>query len=179
MLKDLIRKDKNKKVLLGSSLLILVSALTYPFATERVIISKGDIEKNLENKDYYEKILDYTNYKLGEMNVTFIERYRDDIKLTSVYKESDNDLEKLRKIVNYINEYSYNDLQNDPNLLKEYGGNCQAKTLLANQYFNELAWESDIVTQPGHMYNKVKVNGDWYKLDLTYNTLERIKNKNE
>lgn len=179
MLKDLIRKDKNKKILIASSLLIFVSVITYPLATERILITTGDIEKYLSSKDYYEKILDYTNYSMGNLNITFVERYRDDVELVSVYKETDNDMEKLRKIVNSINEYSYNDLQNDPKLLSEYGGNCQAKTLLADQYFNQLGWESDIVTEPGHMYNKVKVDGSWYTLDLTYNTLERMNNKNE
>ena len=176
MLKNLLKNEKQRKIVIASSGLILASVIAYPFLTEKIIISSGDVEKYLSSKDYYNEILDYTNYKMGNINVTFMERFNsDEIELENIYESKDSNMEKLRKVINYINEYKYNDFQNDPRLLKEYGGNCQAKSLLAEEYFKSLNWESELVTTTDHMYNRVKVDDTWYKLDLTYNVLEKEK----
>lgn len=168
-------KVKRSKLIIIAGV-ILAIPLTYSLSTgELYIHANDDLEKYLSTKEHYENILNYTNYNMGNLNITFVDRYKPINKLPEVYEFTDSDEDKLRKIINYLNRYPYNDIQNDPSLLEEYGGNCQAKSLLAKNYFDKENWSNELVYTEDHMYNRVKINDNWYTLDLTENILKREK----
>lgn len=149
--------------------------LSQHYTGQFYIVKGEDIESYLESKPKYEEILNYTNYKLGETNICFASRYNREPLIYNIIDSKCSDRDNVRNIINYLNDFEYNEIQNDPTLLDEFGGNCQAKSLLAQDYFKELGLENEIIYTTDHMYNKVKIDEDFYKIDLTYNTMTKEK----
>lgn len=173
-------KEKREKVLkyslIGSSAVVGITGLLLlsQYYTGEFYINKAEnIEDYLASEPKYVEVLNYTNYKLGDTNICFTARYKREPLMLNVINSRDTDRDNVRNIINFINEFEYNELQNDPTLLDEFGGNCQAKSLLARDYFNELGLENNIVYTEDHMYNRVKIDKDYYKIDLTYNTMTK------
>lgn len=78
----------------------------------------------------------------------------------------------LDNILEAIGQLNYNENQNNPDKIEEYGGNCQAYTLLLDAYCKQNSIESKIFYSTNHMYNRVKIDNVWYKLDLTKGIME-------
>lgn len=140
----------------------------------KVYICTGNIDTYLADKGY-ENILSYKVLNYRKFHLVYVNRYKGLKEYEDLFKDSDSDEVKLNAICNYINNFSYNEDQHDPQLMGLYGGNCQAKSLMAKDYFdignmeNELILSKDLT----HMYNKVKISGQWYKLDLTEGKIQK------
>lgn len=81
--------------------------------------------------------------------------------------------ELFNTILDTVGDLNYVEAQNDPRLIETSGGNCQAYTLLLDAYFKKYGFVHDIVFSDTHMYNKVKVNEIWYKVDYVNNIMEQ------
>lgn len=105
-----------------------------------------------------------------------------DFIITDSYNPNKSDLKTIQKgksqantldnILEAIGQVNYNETQNNPDKIEEYGGNCQAYTLLLDAYCKDNNIESKIFYSTNHMYNRVKIDNVWYKLDLTKGIME-------
>lgn len=105
-----------------------------------------------------------------------------DFIVSDIYDSSKSNLEDIKtgkmeaitfdNIMDAIGKVNYNETQNDPNLVAEYGGNCQAYSLLLDAYCKENNIESKLYYTSNHMYNQVHLDNIWYKVDITKGIME-------
>ncbi|MFC9542839.1 transglutaminase domain-containing protein [Lysinibacillus sp. NPDC056959] len=99
--------------------------------------------------------------------------------VASIDKQSLSDVEKVRAVNDYIvANTAYTDQTNSSphsayTVLAEHGGVCQGYALLAHSMLQKLGIETKYIVgyvgQEGHAWNLVKLNGQWYHLDTTWN----------
>lgn len=157
-------------------LLILIFIVSSICCYGKVYICKGNINSFLADK-HYETILGYKKYDYKDFHLVLVNRYDGLEEYEDLFDKSDSDDVKFNSICNYINRFKYNENQHDPQLLGLYGGNCQAKSLMARDYFNLAELDNELILSNDltHMHNRVKVNNTWYDLDLTEGTIEEYK----
>lgn len=137
-------------------------------ASSNLSVTFGDdIEKCLSNKTYYSHIYNYKYISLGKFNICRMCIYDDRIPKGCELEFSNNDMDNVVKIINILNQVTYVEDQPNPAVAFEYGGNCQAITLLAHSYFNKANIKNNIVVTRNHMYNTIEINGKLYKVDIT------------
>ena len=164
------RLSKVKRVLIvfGSGALIICSiGLGYCLYTGSLIITnQPNIEKVMKDKfgEDYVYVIDYTRYHSGNLNIVFPIIVRDKMELKPI-KGKDH-MTLVENIIKEINTYEYNVNQSNPHLVKEHGGNCQAKSLLFKAYADENGLPNRIVYTKTHMYNEVEIGSKWYVVDL-------------
>lgn len=159
---------KKTLIVFGSGVLIVGGiSLAYCLHTGSLIITRNsDIERAMQDKlgEEYIYVIDYTRYHSGDLNIVFPIIVRDKMELKPI-KDS-NQMTLVENIIKEINTYDYNVNQSNPHLVKQHGGNCQAKSLLFKAYADENGLENKIVYTKTHMYNEVKIGNDWYVVDL-------------
>ncbi len=106
-----------------------------------------------------------------EMNVQEI--------IAKISKGSMTEVEKVRAVNDYIvANTAYTDQTNSSphsayTVLAEHGGVCQGYALLAHSMLQKLGIETKYIVgyvgQEGHAWNLVKLDGQWYHLDTTWN----------
>lgn len=121
------------------------------------------------------RILNCKIYNIGALDLLVADRYSPR-GLTEVTRGK-NETETFNNILNTIGGFTYNESQNNPSNIKSDGGNCQAISLLIEAYCNKMNITSTIMYTPKHMYNKIKLDGVYYKVDLTKSIMEVIKDE--
>jgi len=99
--------------------------------------------------------------------------------VASIDKQSLSDVDKVRAVNDYIvSNTAYTDQTNSSphsayTVLAEHGGVCQGYALLAHSMLQKLGIETKYIVgyvgQEGHAWNLVKLDGQWYHLDTTWN----------
>ncbi|WP_240518329.1 MULTISPECIES: transglutaminase domain-containing protein [unclassified Lysinibacillus] len=99
--------------------------------------------------------------------------------VASIDKQSLSNVEKVRAVNDYIvANTAYTDQTNSSphsayTVLAEHGGVCQGYALLAHSMLQKLGIETKYIVgyvgQEGHAWNLVKLDGQWYHLDTTWN----------
>ncbi|GAA0101630.1 hypothetical protein UT300012_23450 [Paraclostridium bifermentans] len=141
--------------------------LGYYLHTGSLIITKqSDAEKAIQDKlgSEYVYVIDYTRYHSGDINLIFPIIVKDEMKLKSI--QGSTSMSVVENIINEINSYDYNVNQSNPHLIKEHGGNCQAKSLLFKAYADKYDIKNKVVYTKTHMYNEVEIGDKWYVVDL-------------
>lgn len=164
-------------VLLFTIIILTLSICFYG----KIYVCKGNINSYLADKQY-ETILGYrTLCSYNDFHLVKVNRYNGLKEYEDLFDKSDSDDVKFNSICNYINRFKYNENQHDPQLIGLYGGNCQAKSLMARDYFNLADLDNELILSKDltHMYNRVKVNNIWYDLDLTEGTIQEYTKKGQ
>lgn len=99
--------------------------------------------------------------------------------VTTLNKSTKTDVEKVKAVNDYIvSNTAYTDnTKASPHsaytVLAERGGVCQGYALLAHSMLQKLGIETQYIVgyvgQEGHAWNLVKLDGQWYHLDTTWN----------
>lgn len=166
-LKKLSRVKKTLIVLGSGALIVGGISLGYCLHSGALIITTdSNIEKAMQNKlgEDYVYVIDYTRYHSGNLNIIFPIIVRDKMELKSV--KGKDQMALVENIIKEINTYDYNVNQSNPHLVKQHGGNCQAKSLLFKAYADENKLNNRIVYTKTHMYNEVEIGSKWYVVDL-------------
>lgn len=174
-------KVKIKKIIKRVSIVIvgtLVCMTIYLTSTNKLLISFSEndalvlIEDRLNSDSA--RVIDYVHYSLGKLNLVLPVIVKPITDLKDLNVNDKDDLEIVKAIIGEINNYNYTHLQSNPHLLKSSGGNCQAKSLTFQAYANKYNLRNGIVTEPGHMYNRVSIDGEVYEVDLVKNRFSKI-----
>lgn len=99
--------------------------------------------------------------------------------VASIDKQSLSDVDKVRAVNDYIvaNTAYTDQTTSSPHsaytVLAEHGGVCQGYALLAHSMLQKLGIETKYIVgyvgKEGHAWNLVKLDGQWYHLDTTWN----------
>lgn len=123
-------------------------------------------EHPLNSKSYYDYVYDYISISFGKLNIVWRLIYNGKIPKGCELEFGDNQMDNVVKIVNLLNQITYVEKQPNPNIAFEYGGNCQAISLLANAYLNKAGIDNKLSVKRDHMYNTLTIDGKLYKLDI-------------
>ena len=110
-------------------------------------------------------------------------------KALSEVDSSMNDIQKALTLHDYICDIStYPDISTDNKEIYHsaygvfYDGNavCAGYTLAYSYLMHELGIESEYVSSSGmqHAWNKIKIDGNWYNIDITYDNFDLIEAEN-
>lgn len=119
--------------------------------------------------DEYPYILNCKIVNLGMADLLLATKYKD-LSLPK-FGYSGTEQERFSRLLNTVNIYKYNEDQNNPDLIKKYGGNCQAMSLLLATTCKKNGIECKIDYNDTHMWNLVKLENIWYRVDLTKNEM--------
>ena len=124
------------------------------------------------------KVFGEQSYLMTPEESAFVEMNVQEV-VASIDKQSLSDVEKVRAVNDYIvANTSYTDQTNSSphsayTVLAEHGGVCQGYALLAHSMLQKLGIETKYIVgyvgQEGHAWNLVKLDGQWYHLDTTWN----------
>lgn len=141
------------------------------------LLFSDNIEDGLKNKSYYSHIYDYTSISLGNIHLCYRKVFNDKIPKGCELEFTQNQMDNVVKIINILNQISYVEDQSDPNIAFEYGGNCQAISLLAHAYLDDAGIKNEIIIVKSHMYNTIYLENRVYKLDATNSIFKEINNE--
>ncbi|MGE7691771.1 transglutaminase domain-containing protein [Lysinibacillus sp. NPDC097214] len=124
------------------------------------------------------KIFGEQSYLMTPEQSAFVEMNVQEV-VASIHKKSLSDVETVRAVNDYIvANTAYTDQTNSSphsayTVLAEHGGVCQGYALLAHSMLQKLGIETKYIVgyvgQEGHAWNLVKLDGQWYHLDTTWN----------
>ncbi|MFJ7733286.1 transglutaminase domain-containing protein [Lysinibacillus sp. NPDC097231] len=153
----------------------------YENAIKRDDYVYGHISKHSIRFEYGRKtatIFGEQSYLMTPEQAAYVEMNVQEI-VASINKNALNDVEKVRAINDYIvANTAYTDQTNSSphsayTVLSEHGGVCQGYALLAHSMLQKLGIETKYIVgyvgQEGHAWNLVKLGGQWYHLDTTWN----------
>lgn len=153
----------------------------YENAIKRDDYVYGHISKHSIRFEYGRKtakIFGEQSYLMTPEQASFVEVNVQEI-VASINKKSLSDVEKVRAVNDYIvANTAYTDQTNSSphsayTVLAEHGGVCQGYALLAHSMLQKLGIETKYIIgyvgQEGHAWNLVKLDGQWYHLDTTWN----------
>ncbi|GAB0171446.1 transglutaminase domain-containing protein [Lysinibacillus sp. CTST325] len=153
----------------------------YEKAIKRDDYVYGHISKHSIRFEYGRKtakIFGEQSYLMTPEQAAFVEMNVQEI-VASINKKSLSDVEKVRAVNDYIvANTAYTDQTNSSphsayTVLAEHGGVCQGYALLAHSMLQKLGIETKYIVgyvgQEGHAWNLVKLDGQWYHLDTTWN----------
>ncbi|MEB2281560.1 DUF5050 domain-containing protein [Lysinibacillus xylanilyticus] len=153
----------------------------YENAIKRDDYVYGHISKHSIRFEYGRKtakIFGEQSYLMTPEQASFVEMNVQEI-VASINKKSLSDVEKVRAVNDYIvANTAYTDQTNSSphsayTVLAEHGGVCQGYALLAHSMLQKLGIETKYIVgyvgQEGHAWNLVKLGGQWYHLDTTWN----------
>jgi len=153
----------------------------YENAIKRDDYVYGHISKHSIRFEYGRKtakIFGEQSYLMTPEQAAFVEMNVQEI-VASINEKSLSDVEKVRAVNDYIvANTAYTDQTNSSphsayTVLAEHGGVCQGYALLAHSMLQKLGIETKYIVgyvgQEGHAWNLVKLDGQWYHLDTTWN----------
>lgn len=118
------------------------------------------------------------SYLMTPEQAAYVEMNVQDI-LESIAESSMSDVEKVKAVNDYIVSHTAytSDTKSSPHsaytVLAERGGVCQGYALLAHSMLQKLGIETQYIVgyvgEIGHAWNLVKLGGQWYHLDTTWN----------
>ena len=141
----------------------------------------GHISKHAIRYEYNKKaatIYGEQSYLMTPEQATYVEMNVQDI-LASIVNSSMSDVAKVKAVNDYIvSQTAYtSETKSSPHsaytVLAERGGVCQGYALLAHSMLQKLGIETQYIVgyvgEVGHAWNLVKLGGQWYHLDTTWN----------
>lgn len=153
----------------------------YNNAIERDDYVYGHVSKHSIRYEYGRNkatIFGEQSYLMTSEQAAFVEMNVQEI-INKISKDSMTEVEKVRAVNDYIvANTAYTDQTNSSphsayTVLAEHGGVCQGYALLAHSMLQKLGIETKYIVgyvgQEGHAWNLVKLDGQWYHLDTTWN----------
>lgn len=153
----------------------------YNNAIERDDYVYGHVSKHSIRYEYGRNkatIFGEQSYLMTPEQAAFVEMNVQEI-ISKISKDSMTEVEKVRAVNDYIvANTAYTDQTNSSphsayTVLAEHGGVCQGYALLAHSMLQKLGIETKYIVgyvgQEGHAWNLVKLDGQWYHLDTTWN----------
>ncbi len=153
----------------------------YDRAIKRDDYVYGHISKHSIRYEYGKKVATIygeQSYLMTPEQAAYVEMNVQEI-VTTLNKSAKSDVEKVKAVNDYIvSNTAYTDnTKASPHsaytVLAEHRGVCQGYALLAHSMLQKLGIETQYIVgyvgQEGHAWNLVKLNGQWYHLDTTWN----------
>ncbi|MFJ7669388.1 transglutaminase domain-containing protein [Lysinibacillus sp. NPDC097195] len=153
----------------------------YDNAIKRDDYVYGHISKHSIRYEYgakSAKIIGQQSYLMTPEQAAYVEMNAQEI-VASIEKNARTDVEKIKAVNDYIvaNTAYTEQTKSSPHsaytVLAEHGGVCQGYALLAHTLLQKLGFETQYIVgyvgQEGHAWNLVKLDGQWYHLDTTWN----------
>ena len=138
----------------------------------------GVKSSNTSLESYYGEdiiyILSSDIYTIGNIDFIVSDKYNTQASNLKNINNNNSEVVLFDNIMDAIGNINYNKEQNNPDLIPDFGGNCQAYSLLLDSYCNKYNIKSNIKYTSNHMYNEVCLNSVWYKVDLTDGIMENI-----
>ncbi|CAM5699260.1 S-layer protein OS=Lysinibacillus sphaericus OX=1421 GN=LS41612_22145 PE=4 SV=1 [Lysinibacillus sphaericus] len=141
----------------------------------------GHISKHSIRFEYGKKtakIFGEQSYLMTPEQAAYVEMNAQEI-VATIAKNAKTDVEKIKAVNDYIvaNTAYTEQTKSSPHsaytVLAEHGGACQGYALLAHSMLQKLRFETKYIVgyvgQEGHAWNLVKLDGQWYHLDTTWN----------
>lgn len=139
------------------------------------VVSHGFKLRSTPIKDYYGDLYPYV-LSCNIVNIFGISIISDKVfesdDINVKIKKCKTEYETFNKILNKIGKIKYNARQNNPKLIKKYGGNCQAYTLLLTAYLDKVSIDYEVVYGTDHMCLSVDLDDTYYVVDLVNNIFE-------
>ncbi len=158
----------------------MLLVLTIALIASLVILNKNKLYgvkySDTTIQEYYGEKLPYVLnsdiYTIAGLDIMITDFY--DVEKANLKEIKGNDSETIvfDEIMDAIGKVNYNETQNDPNKISDYGGNCQAYSLLLEAYCKQNNITSKLHYTDKHMYNHVQLMGVWYKVDVTKGIME-------
>ncbi len=153
----------------------------YDSAIKRDDYVYGHISKHSIRFEYGRKtakIFGEQSYLMTPEQAAYVEMNAQEI-VATIEKDEKTDVEKVRAVNDYIvaNTAYTEQTKSSPHsaytVLAEHGGVCQGYALLAHTLLQKLGFETQYIVgyvgKEGHAWNLVKLDGQWYHLDTTWN----------
>jgi len=153
----------------------------YDSAIKRDDYVYGHISKHSIRYEYgakSAKIIGQQSYLMTPEQAAYVEMNAQEI-VASIEKNARTDVEKIKAVNDYIvaNTAYTEQTKSSPHsaytVLAEHGGVCQGYALLAHTLLQKLGFETQYIVgyvgQEGHAWNLIKLDGQWYHLDTTWN----------
>lgn len=153
----------------------------YDSAIKRDDYIYGHISKHSIRFEYGKKtakIFGEQSYLMTPEQAAYVEMNAQEI-VATIAKNAKTDVEKIKAVNDYIvaNTAYTEQTKSSPHsaytVLAEHGGVCQGYALLAHSMLQKLGFETKYIVgyvgQEGHAWNLVKLDGQWYHLDTTWN----------
>lgn len=153
----------------------------YESAIKRDDYVYGHISKHSIRFEYGRKtakIFGEQSYLMTPEQAAYVEMNAQEI-VATIEKDAKTDVEKVRAVNDYIvaNTAYTEQTKSSPHsaytVLAEHGGVCQGYALLAHTLLQKLGFETQYIVgyvgKEGHAWNLVKLDGQWYHLDTTWN----------
>ncbi|MFJ5767716.1 transglutaminase domain-containing protein [Lysinibacillus sp. NPDC093210] len=153
----------------------------YDSAIKRDDFVYGHISKHSIRFEYGRKtakIFGEQSYLMTPEQAAYVEMNAQEI-VATIEKSAKTDVEKVRAVNDYIvaNTAYTEQTKSSPHsaytVLAEHGGVCQGYALLAHTLLQKLGLETQYIVgyvgKEGHAWNLVKLDGQWYHLDTTWN----------
>ncbi|UED80467.1 DUF5050 domain-containing protein [Lysinibacillus sp. CD3-6] len=153
----------------------------YDSAIKRDDYVYGHISKHSIRFEYGRKtakIFGEQSYLMTPEQAAYVEMNAQEI-VATIEKDAKTDVEKVRAVNDYIvaNTAYTEQTKSSPHsaytVLAEHGGVCQGYALLAHTLLQKLGFETQYIVgyvgKEGHAWNLVKLDGQWYHLDTTWN----------
>lgn len=153
----------------------------YDNAIKRDDYVYGHISKHSIRYEYgakSAKIIGQQSYLMTPEQAAYVEMNAQEI-VATIEKNARTDVEKIKAVNDYIvaNTAYTEQTKSSPHsaytVLAEHGGVCQGYALLAHTLLQKLGFETQYIVgyvgQEGHAWNLVKLDGQWYHLDTTWN----------
>ncbi len=153
----------------------------YDSAIKRDDYVYGHISKHSIRFEYGQKtakIFGEQSYLMTPEQAAYVEMNAQEI-VATIAKNAKTDVEKIKAVNDYIvaNTAYTEQTKSSPHsaytVLAEHGGVCQGYALLAHSMLQKLGFETKYIVgyvgQEGHAWNLVKLDGQWYHLDTTWN----------
>jgi transglutaminase-like putative cysteine protease len=153
----------------------------YDSAIKRDDFVYGHISKHSIRFEYGRKtakIFGEQSYLMTPEQAAYVEMNAQEI-VATIEKSAKTDVEKVRAVNDYIvaNTAYTEQTKSSPHsaytVLAEHGGVCQGYALLAHTLLQKLGFETQYIVgyvgKEGHAWNLVKLDGQWYHLDTTWN----------
>lgn len=138
-------------------------------------VSHGFKLRSTSIKDYYGDLYPYV-LSCSIVNIFGISIISDNIfesdDVNVRVKKGKTEHDTFKRILDKIGKVRYNPRQNKPKLVKKYGGNCQAYTLLLTAYLDRVFIDYDIIYGSDHMCLSVTLDGTDYVVDLVNDIFE-------
>lgn len=153
----------------------------YDSAIKRDDYVYGHISKHSIRYEYgakSAKIIGQQSYLMTPEQAAYVEMNAQEI-VATIEKNARTDVEKIKAVNDYIvaNTAYTEQTKSSPHsaytVLAEHGGVCQGYALLAHTLLQKLGFETQYIVgyvgQEGHAWNLIKLDGQWYHLDTTWN----------
>jgi len=153
----------------------------YDSAIKRDDYVYGHISKHSIRYEYgakSAKIIGQQSYLMTPEQAAYVEMNAQEI-VAAIEKNARTDVEKIKAVNDYIvaNTAYTEQTKSSPHsaytVLAEHGGVCQGYALLAHTLLQKLGFETQYIVgyvgQEGHAWNLIKLDGQWYHLDTTWN----------